>query len=159
MTDPFDDPTVTWRPVDPRLTAVRRLEWAIPTVLVVVLLLVLRVGVGVPVWLVAAPLALYGWLWWLVGRQVGAWGYAERAEELLVRRGRIWRRLAVIPYGRLQYVDVQDGPIVRSFGLASVQLHTASAHSDARIPGLPAAEAALLRDRLTARGQAQLSGL
>jgi hypothetical protein len=87
MTDPFDDPSVTWRPVDPRLTAVRRLEWAIPTVLVVVLLLVLRVGVGVPVWLVAAPLALYGWLWWLVGRQVGAWGYAERAEELLVRRG------------------------------------------------------------------------
>ena len=159
MTDPFDDPTVTWRPVDPRLTTVRRLEWAIPTVLVVVLLLVLQVGVGVPVWLVAAPLALYGWLWWLVGRQVGAWGYAERAEELLVRRGRIWRRLAVIPYGRLQYVDVQDGPIVRSFGLASVQLHTASAHSDARIPGLPAAEAALLRDRLTARGQAQLSGL
>ncbi len=159
MTDPFDDPSVTWRPVDPQLTTVRRLEWAIPMVLAVVALLALRVGAGLPLWLVALPIALYAWLWWLVGRQVSAWGYAERAEELLVRRGRIWRRLAVIPYGRLQYVDVQDGPIVRSFGLASVQLHTASAHSDARIPGLAATEAAQLRDRLAARGQAQLSGL
>ena len=76
-----------------------------------------------------------------------------------MRAGRIWRRMVVVPYGRLQYVDVDEGPIARMFGLASVQLHTASAGTDSQIPGLEAAEAARLRDRLTERGQAQLAGL
>ena len=48
----------------------------------------------------------------------------------------------------MQFVDVSAGPLERAFGLATVQLHTAAAASDARIPGLPPAEAARLRDRL-----------
>ena len=99
------------------------------------------------------------WLWWLVGRQVHAWGYAERDDDLLLRHGVMWRRLVVVPYGRLQFVDVRSGPLAAALGIASVQLHTASAHSDAEIPGVPAAEAARLRDRLASRGEAQLAGL
>jgi membrane protein YdbS with pleckstrin-like domain len=45
------------------------------------------------------------------------------------------------------------------FGLATVELHTAAAGSDARIPGLEAVEAARLRDRLAALGQTQAEGL
>ena len=51
------------------------------------------------------------------------------------------------------------GPIERLFRIAGVQLHTASAASDARIPGLTPDEAARLRDRLASRGQARLAGL
>jgi membrane protein YdbS with pleckstrin-like domain len=90
---------------------------------------------------------------------VSAWAYAERPQELLFRSGRVLRTMTVVPYGRLQFVDIEAGPLARSFGLASVQLHTASAHTNARIPGLAAAEAARLRDRLTERGEAQLAGL
>ena len=69
------------------------------------------------------------------------------------------RRLSVIPYGRMQFVDVTAGPVERSFGLATVRMHTAAAASDARVPGLPAAEAARLRDNLTALGEARAAGL
>jgi hypothetical protein len=69
------------------------------------------------------------------------------------------RRLSVIPYGRMQFVDVTAGPVERSFGLATVRMHTAAAASDARVPGLPAPEAARLRDNLTSLGEARAAGL
>jgi membrane protein YdbS with pleckstrin-like domain len=40
-----------------------------------------------------------------------------------------------------------------------VQLHTAAAATDARIPGLRSADAAGLRDRLAQLGEARASGL
>ena len=95
----------------------------------------------------------------LLQRRVGAWGYLEREDDLLVRRGLMVRRLSVVPYGRMQFVDVTAGPVERSFGLATVRLHTAAAASDARIPGLEAAEAARLRDQLAGLGEARAAGL
>ena len=65
----------------------------------------------------------------------------ERADDLIVRRGLLFRQVSVVPYGRMQFIDVSAGPIDRLFGLATVQLHTAAAATDARIPGLPHAEA------------------
>jgi membrane protein YdbS with pleckstrin-like domain len=92
-------------------------------------------------------------------RAVKAWGYAERDNDLLVRHGLLVRRLSIVPYARMQYVDVTAGPLERVFGLATVQLHTAAAASDARVPGLPAEEASRLRDRLTALGEDRAEGL
>ncbi|MBC7678623.1 MAG: PH domain-containing protein [Pseudorhodobacter sp.] len=92
-------------------------------------------------------------------RRVLSWGYAERADDLVVSRGVLVRRTTVVPYGRMQFLDVTAGPFERAFGLATVQLHTAAAASDARIPGLLAAEAARLRDRLAQLGEARAQGL
>ena len=94
-----------------------------------------------------------------MGRAVRSWGYAERADDLLVTRGILNRQLVVVPYGRMQYVDVTAGPLDRRFGLSTVQLHTAAAATDAQIPGLVPTEAARLRDRLAARGEASSAGL
>jgi membrane protein YdbS with pleckstrin-like domain len=88
-----------------------------------------------------------------------AWGYAERQDDLLVRRGVLIRRMSIVPYGRMQFVDVTAGPVDRMFRLATVQLHTAAAATDARIPGLAVEEAHRLRDRLAALGEAQAAGL
>jgi membrane protein YdbS with pleckstrin-like domain len=71
----------------------------------------------------------------------------------------MFSRLSVIPYGRMQFVDVSAGPLERSFGLATVRMHTAAAASDARIPGLERAEAARLRDVLAELGEAQAAGI
>ena len=71
----------------------------------------------------------------------------------------MYRQIVVVPYARLQYVDVQAGPVDRMLGISRVQLHTASASTDAAIPGLVPDEAARLRDRLTARGSSRLAGL
>ncbi len=94
-----------------------------------------------------------------LGRRVRAWAYAERDDDLLVRRGVLIRRLSVVPYGRMQFVDVTAGPVERAFGLATVRMHTAAAASDARVPGLPASEAGRLRDNLAALGEARAAGL
>ncbi|WP_432493181.1 PH domain-containing protein [Kineococcus auxinigenes] len=158
--DPFDPPGVTWQRVSPRLATSQRVTataWAAPVLLVLLVLAVLLtwwIAIGA-----AVVAALWAWAWWLTGRQVPAWGYAERDDDLLVRHGLLFRSLVVVPYGRLQYVDVQAGPVDRRFGVAKVQLHTASPDSDAAIPGLPPEEAARLRDRLAARGRARLAGL
>jgi membrane protein YdbS with pleckstrin-like domain len=92
-------------------------------------------------------------------RRAGSWGYAERDDDLLVRRGLLVRRLSVIPYGRMQFVDVTSGPVERAFGLSTLRMHTAAAASDARIPGLAGGEAVRLRDQLTALGEARAAGL
>lgn len=95
----------------------------------------------------------------LIDRQWKAIGYAEREDDLLVKRGLMFRQLVVVPYGRMQFVDVNAGPLDRRFGIATVQLHTASAATDASIPGLPPEEAARLRDRLAELGLTRTAGL
>ena len=70
---------------------------------------------------------------------VRSYGYAERDRDLLVRHGRMVRRLSIVPYARMQFVDVTAGPLERLFNIATVRLHTAAAASDATIPGLEAA--------------------
>ncbi|MFB6560455.1 PH domain-containing protein [Streptomyces sp. NPDC056400] len=104
-------------------------------------------------------LAVLAWGWVLLGRNWRSWRYAERADDLLISRGVLWREETVVPYGRMQLVEVTSGPLERRFGLASVQLHTAAAATDAKIPGLVPAEAERLRDRLTALGEARSAGL
>jgi membrane protein YdbS with pleckstrin-like domain len=108
--------------------------------------------------LVAAAVGAAAALWFARNR-FRSWSYLERDEDLIVQRGVLIRRLSVVPYGRMQFVDVTAGPVDRLFRLATVRLHTAAAASDARIPGLERAEAARLRDRLAALGEAKAAGL
>jgi membrane protein YdbS with pleckstrin-like domain len=113
----------------------------------------------VPALVAVVGLVVFGWAWWLIGRRVRSYGYCERADDLLVTSGILFRRLVIVPYGRMQLVDVTAGPIDRSLGITTVQLHTAAATSDAAIPGLPPDEASALRDRLSAVGEERSSGL
>jgi membrane protein YdbS with pleckstrin-like domain len=150
-----------WAGLPPGLLRMRRL-------LLVVWLGLLTIGVGLLLGLLAGapwaafallPLALTAWGWRMLGRNWHSWRYAERADDLLISRGVLWREETVVPYGRMQLVEVTSGPVERHFGLASVQLHTAAAATDACIPGLDPAEAERLRDRLTQLGEAHASGL
>ncbi|MEU4190630.1 PH domain-containing protein [Kribbella sp. NPDC026611] len=162
MDDLFAPSDVSWTPVSPKLASVRRLNAAIAAgVLGIVALLVLGLMLS---WLygvlaVIVIALLFGWAWILIGRNQRSWKYAEREDELLVSHGVMFRELVVVPYGRMQFVDVTAGPLHRAFGIASVELHTATPETDARIPGLHPDEAGRLRDRLSALGQAQAWGL
>ncbi|MET9387181.1 PH domain-containing protein [Streptomyces sp. NPDC002928] len=150
-----------WTGLPPGLLRMRRLllvVWLGLAALAAGLLPGLLAG---PVWAAFAllPLALTAWGWVMLGRNWRSWRYAERADDLLISRGVLWREETVVPYGRMQLVEVTSGPIERHFGLASVQLHTAAAATDATIPGLDPAEAERLRDRLTELGEARSAGL
>ncbi|WP_029291477.1 PH domain-containing protein [Cellulomonas sp. HZM] len=161
MSEPFDPTDVTWNHVSPRLAHARWTGIALVWGVVVACLVVVAVATGAAwVWVPAALVAAFAvWSAWITGRQVRALMYAERADDLLIRRGIMFRQLVVVPYGRMQYVDVTAGPVARRFGIASVQLHTASPATTATIDGLPPEEAARLRDRLASRGEARLAGL
>jgi membrane protein YdbS with pleckstrin-like domain len=157
--DPWPD-EVTWRPVSRKQIAVELLRFGFGLLFLLVVVLVAD-AFG---WPYTGPtLAVLGGYALLRGiavvRAVLAWGYAERERDLLVRHGLLVRRLSIVPYARMQFVDVTAGPLERAFGLATVQLHTAAAASDARIPGLPPAEASRLRDRLAALGEDLGEGL
>jgi len=133
----------------------------VPALLAAVALAVVGAVTGSAVAYGFALAALVGGaiFWRFVSRRYGSWGYAEREDDLLVRRGVMFARLSVVPYGRMQFIDVTAGPLERAFGLATVRLHTAAAATDARIPGLEREEAARLRDSLAELGEAQAAGL
>jgi uncharacterized protein len=158
----FEPLGLDWRPVSPRLATRLRIIWVAFLVPVTVLLALLS-SLLPPSWLpwLVAGLGLLGVPvgLWFAGRRARAWAYAERAEDLYIRHGVLVRTLVAVPYGRMQFVDVTAGPLERALGLAQVQLHTATPGTGANIPGLEPEEAARLRDRLTALGQAQAAGL
>jgi uncharacterized protein len=157
---PFDPPDITWDRVSPRLVTARLVSLGVWLGLPTLACVVVAVLVTPWVWIPAGVLgALLLWVVLLVPRQVHAIGYAERDDDLLIRKGILFRQLVVVPYGRMQFVDVQAGPLDRKLDIAKVQLHTAAASTDAVIPGLAPDEAERLRDRLTARGEARLAGL
>jgi len=161
--DLFAPPDSDWQPVSPALARLRRLLLLGWGALLLVAVVVAGVVLSLPAWLwVTAAVVVVAALvsgWVLIGRNAAWWGYAERDDELYVKHGAMFRSLVVVPYGRMQYVDVHSGPLDQAFKVASVHLHTASPGTSAKIPGLPAAEAARLRDRLTERGETQAAGL
>ncbi|MGB9033956.1 hypothetical protein BLJ79_18630 [Arthrobacter sp. UCD-GKA] len=167
--EPIDPAGIQWTRVSPSYAKVRMVGWAIGAlitllVLSVPLVLVLTgVWDGFPLWLaIAAPavvVAVEVIRLVLIPRQVAAIGYAEREDDLLVRHGLMFQKVLVVPYGRMQFVDVAVGPIDRMLGLCKVKLHTAAADATAEIPGLPVAEGTRLREQLAARGESRLAGL
>jgi membrane protein YdbS with pleckstrin-like domain len=164
--DLFQAPHGEWRRVSPKLATVRRIA-LIPVPAIVALLagagaVAASDAAGVRSGLTGcAVLALVvtAWIWRWSGRNARSWGYLEADDDLVVTGGVLFRRLVAVPYGRMQFVDVQAGPLDQRFGIASVTLHTASTETAATIPGLPAAEAARLRDRLTEMGESRGAGL
>lgn len=155
------DGGIRWLRPSPRLLNARRIQVAVVTVPAALAgglaggVTSSGLGLGLGFGLVVAGLLVERFL----ARRVAAWGYAEREDDLMVRRGVMIRRQSVIPYGRMQYIDVTAGPVERSLGLATLRMHTAAAASDARIPGLDAGEAARLRDQLAGQGEAMAAGL
>ncbi len=157
----FRPPGEPWQPVSPRLITARRLVLllvAVPVWLLVAVAATITaplLGVGL---MIAGVLAI-AWAWWLIGRRVRSYGYAERDDDLLVTSGILFRRLTIVPYGRMQLVEVTSGPIDRSLGLTTVKLHTAAISTEATIPGLPPEQSSALRDRLAERGEARSAGI
>lgn len=53
-------------------------------------------------------------------------GFAETGSALLIRTGRWWRHLTVVPHGRTQSIALHQGPVARRFGVVDLVLHTTS---------------------------------
>lgn len=107
-----------------------------------------------PQWLLPAAVLALGALATLVlpRRRYRRWGYREGADELEIRRGMLIRVRTIVPFGRVQHIDVAQGPVQRRFGLATLILHTAGTQSAAvPLPGILHGEAEAMRDRIRAK--------
>ncbi len=157
---PFEPEGVEFHPVSPRLVTARLTVNLSLDAVIIIVFLVLGV-LHSRWWFLGAGVTAATTLWeaWLIPRQVRAMGYALGEDHLLWRKGIMFRRLSVVPYGRMQFVDTSQGPLARRLGIAEVKLHTASASTDATINGLPVAEAEHLRQLLSERGEERMSGL
>jgi len=95
----------------------------------------------------------------LTPRRVRAMGYQLRDDDLVFRKGLMFQRFVAVPYGRMQLVDINRGPLDRAVGLSELKFVTAAASSGVTIPGLPEADAEELRDRLVALAESRRAGL
>ncbi len=160
MTDRLDLPEATWTRVSPLY------KWP-------------EMGSYALSGLVVAAVSAFTWFsgaWWayaltavilvitivvvaFVPRRVRAIGYQLREDDLLVRRGILFLRFVAVPYGRMQLIDVNRGPVARALGLSDLKFVTAAASSAVTIPGVPAEEAERLRDRLVELAETRRAGL
>ncbi len=163
MEELFAPPAYEWKRISPNFRSLRRLTTLIFVPIFFVLPAILF-WVLLDLWWLAVILVVVGGLiagirLALIERTWRSWGYVEREDDLYITHGVLFRTLVAVPYGRMQLVEVESGPLERAFKLATVSLKTASAETNASIPGLAPEEATRLRDRLTELGEAHASGL
>jgi membrane protein YdbS with pleckstrin-like domain len=92
------------------------------------------------------------WAMLMPRRRYRSWGYAMDEDELHIQHG-VWTRTrTIVPFGRVQHIDVSQGPLERRYGLGTLILHTAGTRSSAvDLPGLRFEEAGRMRDEIRAK--------
>lgn len=84
-------------------------------------------------------------------RKYRHWGYDMGSDRLRIVRGYMFYRDTVVPFGRIQHIDVDQGPIDRRYDLATLTVHTAGNHnSTVALPGLHHADALAIREAIRA---------
>lgn len=154
--DSADERVMT--PLHPNQIWVIRIRAGLAALVALLMVSLLDVGLlrdtALPVGAVPGVVALLALLAVLVlpPRRYRAWGYREEEDELHVRYGLFTRVRTVVPFGRVQHIDVAHGPVERRFGLATLILHTAGTRGAAvPLPGLLHEEAERMRDRIRAK--------
>lgn len=110
---------------------------------------------------VVAVFGLWG-LWWLLTtpRRTRALGYALESNHLMARRGIVFRSMSSMPYGRIQYVDVDSGPLERMCGVARLAVRTAGTTTGTMVLfGIPLNVAEELRADLVRRADERMAAL
>lgn len=160
MTNRLELPELIWLRVSPKLIISELVGTVVFWVIVVAATLILHwIGWPPALWITAAVIVLFVVSAVLIPRQVRAYGYQLREDDLVFRRGIMFLRVVAVPYGRMQLVDINRGPLSRLLGLSELKFVTAAASTGVVIPGLPEVDAEQLRDRLVALAESRRAGL
>ncbi|MGA1827864.1 PH domain-containing protein, partial [Microbacterium sp.] len=60
-------------------------------------------------------------------------GFVLLPDALLLRRGAVWRKLAIFPLARLQSIGIEQGPVDRALSVASIRAHTIQGRVSGRL--------------------------
>ncbi|MFC5338824.1 PH domain-containing protein [Leucobacter denitrificans] len=160
----LSEATPNWQRVSPKYAmadlAINLVTSLVPLVALVILLVV-RDGDVSPWWSIGlgALVVIFIVNSLLAFRRVKAIGYVLREDDLLFRRGIMFERIVAVPYGRLQLVDVNRGPLLRALDLSTLKFVTAAVATGVQLPGLAREDAEALRDRLVELAESRRSGL
>ncbi|MFJ4263555.1 PH domain-containing protein [Paenarthrobacter nicotinovorans] len=80
-------------------------------------------------------------------------GFLATGTALLIRSGRWWRTLVVVPHQRTQSMALQQGPLARRFGVADLVLHTTAGPVMPRVFQAGVPQAVELFDQQAARAR------
>ena len=137
--------------LDPRFRSVLRIEGAIRA-------LIILAGAGAaealtPIWpgtFLIPALLIAVWLGFIApARRFARWGYRFGEDQLRIARGYLFQSDTVVPLGRIQHIDVHQGPIMRRYGLAELRVHTAGNHNaSVSLPGLAREDALAMRESI-----------
>ncbi len=158
-TDPFAQDALNARegldPVDPAYTQVLRIATALNLIPLAIAASVLD---ALLIRHIGGPYGLITALAWLIAivvilsfpsRRVSRWGYRIGDGQLRVARGWLFRTDTIVPFVRVQHIDVGQGPIERWFGLSHLIVHTSGTHnSTVTLPGLRSDLAAAMRETI-----------
>jgi membrane protein YdbS with pleckstrin-like domain len=154
-------PETNWRRVSPKYVVVDVVGYAIFAVVAILVTSIPAWTSGfAPLWAIPAVVfVIMVIVIAFVPRRVRSIGYQLRDDDLLFRRGLLFQRFVSVPYGRMQLVDINRGPVSRVLGLSDLRFVTAAASSGVSIPGLPIEDAEELRDRLVDLAESRRAGL
>jgi hypothetical protein len=151
--DTPDEDADALTPLHPNYVKVVRLATLVAALPFVIVALIFEFAGELPHGSFLAPVLLVV-LWLIIRvplRRYQARGYQLGADRLRVVRGLLFRRDTVVPFGRVQHIDVHQGPIERGYGLATLVLHTAGTHNaSVSLPGLAHADALAMREEIRA---------
>jgi membrane protein YdbS with pleckstrin-like domain len=151
--DTPDDDGDALTPLHPNYVKVVRLATLVAALPFVAVAVVLEFAGKLPHGSFLAPVLLVV-LWLLVRvplRRYQARGYQLGGDRLRVVRGLLFHSDTVVPFGRVQHIDVHQGPIERAYGLATLVLHTAGSHNaSVALPGLAHGDALAMREDIRA---------
>ena len=84
-------------------------------------------------------------------RRYHARGFDMGTDRLRVVRGIMFHSDSVVPFGRIQHIDVHQGPLQRFYDLATLTVHTAGTHNaSVHLPGLLNSDAMAMREEIRA---------
>lgn len=153
---PGMDDIPTLAPLDRRFVNVLRWRGAVQSLVLLAVagaVELILADQALPNGLAGGPaLAIALWLTFVApARKFAHWGFALDDRELQVAHGWLMRVHTIVPIGRVQHIDLAQGPIERACGIATVVLHTAGTdHSRVAVPGLSREAAEGVRDRIRA---------
>ncbi len=148
-----DDTPPKLTPLDPAYVTTSRIASALGLLPFVVGAGVLEFAKFLPPGTFLVPVLLaYAFVVFTVpARRYRHWGYDMGKGQLRVVRGYMFYRDTIVPFGRIQHIDVDQGPIDRRYGLAKLTVHTAGNHnSTVVLPGLAHGDALATREAIRA---------
>ena len=136
-------------PLHPRHRTAIMIEGAFVAIPLLVAGIVVEIIGLLPAGVAIVPAALVA-LWclgWAPMRRYRHKGFALGEDRLRVVKGWLFYRDTVVPFGRVQHIDVMRGPVERMLGLSTLVLHTAGTHnSSVALPGLLDGDAQAMRE-------------